>query len=85
MGGVADRRGGGVGSGGPWLIQNRCGVPEAGRGMGVETTRLSLWQASTNSPSGSLAGRTATPPNTTTFLSVFPGDDIRMDDDFGER
>ena len=87
---MGSRRGGGVGSLGPWLTQNWCGVPEVGRGIGVDIFRLSLRQASANSSSRSLAGRTLAPLTTTTFLSDFPGDDIRMGDDlaadeFGER
>ena len=79
---MGSRRGGGVGSLGPWLTQKRCGVPEVGRGIGVEIFRLSSRQALASSSSRSLAGLTVAPLNTTTFLSDFPGDDIRMDGDY---
>ena len=64
-------RGGGAGSGGPWLIQKRWGVPEVGRGMGAEITRRTWRQARSNSAFTSSAGRTATLPNTTLFGVFF--------------
>ena len=61
-------RGGGAGSGGPRVTQNRWGDPEAGRGMGVDTSCRSRRQARFNSSSTSLVGPTATLPITTVPL-----------------
>ena len=60
------------------MIQKRVGDREAGRGMGVETTRRLWRQRRSNSSFVSLAGRTATLPITKTpfFSPVFFGDDI---------